>query len=54
MKNNIISIKYMVYLIGAFLFITYDFELAYFDWVWFALFSIAFLFPRFKEERESE
>lgn len=47
MKVKINSIRVMVYLLGFYLFVTSDFEMAWFDWVWFFLFAIAYLFPTF-------
>ena len=48
MKTKIDSIELMVYLLGAYLFITSEHSVAWldwFDWVWFAIFIFAYLSP---------
>ena len=40
---GMISIKIMIYLIGFYLFVTSDLELVLFDFLWFAVFSFAYL-----------
>ena len=43
MKMTLISIRLMIYLIGFYLFVTSDFKLALFDYLWFTVFAFAYL-----------